>query len=115
MGVLKNKTSKAKTRSRRSQWSKIEAPVLVECPQCRELRVPHRMCAACGFYKKNVADANVNVADKKETKKEAVKEKETEKVKEKEVAEKTEVTEEQKVTEETEVAEETEATEKKES
>ena len=69
MGVQKNKKSKAKTRSRRSQWSKIEAPPLVECSQCRELRVPHRMCAACGFYKKNVnvAEQNVNVADKKET------------------------------------------------
>ena len=56
MGVHKNKKSKAKTRSRRSQWSKIDAPNLVECPQCHELKVSHRMCAECGFYKKSADD-----------------------------------------------------------
>jgi len=68
MGVQKNKKSKARTRSRRSQWSKIESLPLVDCPQCHELRVPHRVCAACGFYKKSVvADQSVKAADKKET------------------------------------------------
>ena len=66
MGVQKNKKSKARTRSRRSQWSKIESLPLVDCPQCHELKVPHRICAACGFYKKNVTDQNVAVAGQKE-------------------------------------------------
>ena len=72
MGVQKNKQSKARTRSRRSQWRKIDSLPLVECPQCRELRVPHRMCAACGFYKKDVAvavaDKTKEVAEAKEAK-----------------------------------------------
>jgi len=24
---------------------------LVECPQCHELKMPHRVCMKCGFYK----------------------------------------------------------------
>ncbi|HBQ26967.1 MAG TPA: 50S ribosomal protein L32, partial [Syntrophomonas sp.] len=26
-------------------------PGLVECPQCHELRMPHRACLNCGYYK----------------------------------------------------------------
>jgi len=61
MGVQKNKQSKARSRSRRAQWRKIDSLPLVECSQCRELKVPHRMCAACGFYKKSVVGQSVNV------------------------------------------------------
>jgi len=24
---------------------------LSECPNCRQLKVPHRVCPACGYYK----------------------------------------------------------------
>ncbi|MBS3970436.1 MAG: 50S ribosomal protein L32, partial [Clostridia bacterium] len=54
MGVPKRRQSKARVRARRAQWRKIDSLPLVECPKCRELKVPHRMCAACGFYKKDV-------------------------------------------------------------
>jgi len=81
MGVQKNKQSKARSRSRRAQWRKIDSLPLVECSQCRELKVPHRMCAACGFYKKSVVGQNVNapVADNKEV--EVAEEKEVKKEK----------------------------------
>lgn len=55
VGVPKRKMPKARTRRRRAEWRKIDAPGLVECPQCHELMMPHRACLNCGFYKgKNV-------------------------------------------------------------
>ena len=50
MGVPKRKTSKQMKRQRRAHW-KIEAPKLVDCPQCHELTAPHRVCPSCGYYK----------------------------------------------------------------
>lgn len=49
MAVPKRKKSRANTRHRRSQW-KTSAPTLVECPQCREPKLPHTACASCGTY-----------------------------------------------------------------
>ncbi|MHB1419011.1 MAG: 50S ribosomal protein L32 [Bacillota bacterium] len=51
MGVPKRKTSKSKSNSRRAVWSKIASPGLVECPQCHALRLSHRACPSCGYYK----------------------------------------------------------------
>ncbi|MBO8167817.1 MAG: 50S ribosomal protein L32 [Thermoanaerobacteraceae bacterium] len=57
MAVPKRRQSKARTRKRRSQWMKLKGPKLVECPQCHELKLPHRACPECGFYKgKEVLD-----------------------------------------------------------
>jgi large subunit ribosomal protein L32 len=50
MANPKRKWSKARTGKRRSQW-KLSAPNLVECPQCHELKLPHRVCTECGYYK----------------------------------------------------------------
>ena len=50
MAVPKRKTSKARKRKRRTHW-KISAPNLIECPQCHELRLSHRVCPSCGYYK----------------------------------------------------------------
>ena len=36
---------------RRSNVWKLEAPTLVKCPQCGELKVPHKVCGKCGYYK----------------------------------------------------------------
>lgn len=49
MANPKRKWSKARTGKRRSQW-KLSVPNLVSCPQCHELKLPHRVCRACGYY-----------------------------------------------------------------
>lgn len=49
MGVPKRKRSKARVNRRRAA-QKATAPNLVECPQCHELKVPHRYCLNCGQY-----------------------------------------------------------------
>ena len=50
MAVPKNKVSKARRDKRRANWN-LTAPNLVECPQCHELIMPHRVCPNCGQYK----------------------------------------------------------------
>ena len=50
MAVPKNKVSKARRDKRRANW-KLTAPNLVECPQCHELKLPHRVCPSSGQYK----------------------------------------------------------------
>lgn len=50
MAVPKKKKSKSRRDKRRAHW-KLTLPELVECPQCHELKVPHRVCPACGYYK----------------------------------------------------------------
>lgn len=30
---------------------KLKAPGLVECGNCGNLKIPHRVCPKCGFYK----------------------------------------------------------------
>ncbi|HXA63480.1 MAG TPA: 50S ribosomal protein L32 [Streptosporangiaceae bacterium] len=49
MAVPKRKKSRSNTRHRRSQW-KTAVPTLVVCPQCREPKLPHVACSACGTY-----------------------------------------------------------------
>ena len=51
MAVPKSKVSKARRDKRRSAHWKLEAPAISKCPKCGELRVPHRLCKACGTYK----------------------------------------------------------------
>ncbi|MFA6781993.1 MAG: 50S ribosomal protein L32 [Sedimentibacter sp.] len=50
MAVPKRKTSKAKRDSRRAANAKLTVPNTVECPQCHEPKLPHKVCAACGYY-----------------------------------------------------------------
>ncbi len=50
MANPKQKSSKSRTRSRRSQW-KLRLPSISECPQCHEPKLPHRACLSCGYYK----------------------------------------------------------------
>ncbi|GGQ33843.1 50S ribosomal protein L32 [Spirillospora sp. NPDC049024] len=49
MAVPKRKKSRSNTRHRRAQW-KTAAPNLVECPTCRDHKLPHTACATCGTY-----------------------------------------------------------------
>ena len=50
MAVPKKKTSKSKKNMRRAHDS-ITAPSISICPQCREPKLPHRVCPHCGTYK----------------------------------------------------------------
>ena len=50
MAVPKKKTSKSKRDMRRSHDSLTPAGMSV-CPQCDELKPPHRACPNCGTYK----------------------------------------------------------------
>lgn len=49
MPVPKRKTGRAKTNSRRSTHD-ISAPAKSVCPQCHSPKLPHRVCAECGYY-----------------------------------------------------------------
>ena len=49
MAVPKGKVSKARRNSRRANW-KLELPGIVECPQCHEMKLTHRVCKNCGYY-----------------------------------------------------------------
>ncbi|MFZ2448056.1 MAG: 50S ribosomal protein L32 [Syntrophobacteraceae bacterium] len=50
MGVPKRKTSKARRDKRRANDSQA-APALARCAQCNEMRLSHRACPNCGYYK----------------------------------------------------------------
>ena len=49
MAQPKRRWSKARTGLRRSTW-KLENKNLVECPQCHEKMMQHRVCPSCGYY-----------------------------------------------------------------
>lgn len=51
MGCPKRKISKTRRDSRRAQTFKLGAPGLVECPNCHEMKLAHRVCKHCGYYK----------------------------------------------------------------
>jgi large subunit ribosomal protein L32 len=42
---------KARRDSRRAQTFKLSLPGIVECPQCHEMKLTHRVCKNCGYYK----------------------------------------------------------------
>ena len=50
MAVPKRKMSKARRDKRRANW-KLTVPGFIECPQCHEMKMPHRVCPECGSYK----------------------------------------------------------------
>ena len=45
----KGKVSKARRNKRRANW-KLSVPNMVECPQCHEFKMPHKVCKSCGYY-----------------------------------------------------------------
>jgi large subunit ribosomal protein L32 len=49
MAVQKSKKSQSKTNSRYANF-KAKQPTVVECPQCHEFKVPHKVCKNCGYY-----------------------------------------------------------------
>ena len=51
MGVPAHRASKTQGRIRRAiGYYNLKAPALSVCPQCGALKMPHRVCGACGFY-----------------------------------------------------------------
>ena len=57
MAVPKKKTSKSKRNMRRAHHALIASGV-IECPNCGELKRPHHVCDACGYYDdRSVAEA----------------------------------------------------------
>ena len=50
MAVPKSKVSKARRDKRRSSVWKLKVPGMVECPQCHEMKLSHRVCKNCGYY-----------------------------------------------------------------
>ena len=50
MAVPKQKKSRAKRDSRRSQHDKMTAPAVAYCSRCGAAKLPHRVCETCGFY-----------------------------------------------------------------
>jgi large subunit ribosomal protein L32 len=50
MAVPQRRTSKTRKRMRRTHF-KLTVPGMVECPQCHEMKLAHRVCKNCGYYK----------------------------------------------------------------
>ncbi len=50
MAVPKSRTSKAKRDKRRSHDA-LNAPPHSLCPRCNAPKLPHRVCASCGWYR----------------------------------------------------------------
>ncbi|MBI3607755.1 MAG: 50S ribosomal protein L32 [Nitrospirae bacterium] len=50
MANPKHKISRARRDSRRAHHAMV-APTLTTCPQCREPKLPHRVCPSCGVYR----------------------------------------------------------------
>lgn len=51
MALPKRRNSKARTNSRRANWLRLEGVDVNTCPNCREPKLPHRVCLSCGTYK----------------------------------------------------------------
>jgi large subunit ribosomal protein L32 len=49
MAVPKMNVSRARGRKRRTHY-KLTLPAIVACPKCREKKLAHRVCKACGTY-----------------------------------------------------------------
>ena len=50
MPLPKRRHSKTRGRKRRTHY-KLASPTRAVCPQCRETKLPHRVCPVCGSYK----------------------------------------------------------------
>ena len=51
MAVPKKKTSKAKGRSRRASAWRIQPGGRSVCVRCGAVKLPHRVCGNCGWYR----------------------------------------------------------------
>ena len=60
MGCPARKQCSARTKKRRAQTFKASLPGIVECPQCHEMKLAHRVCKNCGSYKGKEVVASAN-------------------------------------------------------
>ena len=51
MAVPRAKTSKARTSRRQTINMKLTAPTMIECGNCGNQVLLHRVCPKCGFYR----------------------------------------------------------------
>ena len=51
MAVPKQRKGRMSVHTRRSANEKLTAPTRSTCPQCGEVKLPHRVCPSCGYYK----------------------------------------------------------------
>ncbi|ACV28695.1 50S ribosomal protein L32 [Anaerococcus prevotii] len=51
MAVPKRRTSKTRKNKRRASAYTLNRSNYVECPNCHEPKLPHRVCPNCGDYK----------------------------------------------------------------
>ena len=66
MALPKRKHSKARRDKRRSANSKLTVTNLGACPHCKKLKLSHRVCPYCGYYKgKPVMTIKVKEVSKK--------------------------------------------------
>jgi len=49
VALPKRRHSAARGRKRRTHW-KLTASNLIPCPQCKQPKIAHRICAVCGYY-----------------------------------------------------------------
>lgn len=49
MAVPRKRKSKSRRGNQRSHDA-LKRPTLARCPSCDSPKLPHRMCAACGWY-----------------------------------------------------------------
>ncbi|MDD4899908.1 MAG: 50S ribosomal protein L32 [Candidatus Omnitrophica bacterium] len=49
MPLPKSRHSKQRGNKRRTHW-KIKKTSLASCPQCKQPKLPHRVCLVCGYY-----------------------------------------------------------------
>jgi large subunit ribosomal protein L32 len=64
----KRRHSKARGRNRRGHWKAVKTQ-LITCPQCKEPKMPHCVCVACGFYDGRLVIDFAGEKAKKEAKK----------------------------------------------
>lgn len=50
MPVPKKRVSRTRRDKRRTHKT-VTLVQVVDCPQCHEAMIPHRICPSCGFYK----------------------------------------------------------------
>jgi large subunit ribosomal protein L32 len=51
MALPKRRISRARGRKRRAANMRLDVPTLIECGNCGNRVMPHRVCPKCGFYR----------------------------------------------------------------